>query len=105
MSGRLKGSKTAENRRGMASSEQRDMKQIIQKACDVHRNESKNHQGKQWHDDTTVGGSAQGSAGQRAYALGAIPGTGFPVLRPVERRRPYAGTRGQRGHGGRDGLI
>lgn len=105
MTGRLKGSRTSANRGGMASSEQRDMKQIIQKAWDVHRNESKNQHSKQWHDDTTVGGSAQRSAGQRAYALGAIPGTGFPVLRPVEGRRPYAGTRGQGGHGGRDGLI
>lgn len=50
-------------------------------------------------------GSTQRSAGQGAYTLSAIPGIDFPVLRPVERWRPYAGTRGQRGHGGRDGLI
>lgn len=30
-------------------------------------------------------GSAQRSAGQGAYTLCAIPGTDFPVLRPVER--------------------
>lgn len=50
-------------------------------------------------------GSAQRSAGQGAYTGCPIPGTDFPLLRPVERWRPDVGTRGQRGHGGRDGLV
>lgn len=77
------------------------MLKIIQKMWDVHRNESKIHQVMAWWPDLGQGQPR----GQGAYTLCAIPGIDFPVLRPVERRRPYAGTRGQGGHGGRDGLI
>ena len=39
----------------MTSIKQRDTIQIIQKMWGVHWNQSKNHHGKQWHDDTTLG--------------------------------------------------